>query len=415
MKSILTNVTRCIALALFVTSTAYAADLAWPSFMWGEPNNAPVLKLLQEKFEQENPGNSVKAINVPIGVFWDKQFADVASGNAPDVVTLFDPDVRAYIEADLLEPLDGALAAAGIAADRLVPTQRLAQKGGKTYAVPMQINARALFLNERLLKEAGVAPPKNLDEMIAAIRKLRKPDAQQFGFATVSKPGAANLLYIEIMPIVAGFGGGFFKDGKPSANAPETLAALRFIKTLYDEQLIPRGMDTPTYRQMFVQGKVGMYATGSFFAGVVAAGDKTTFANLGAEPLPFPSGRSMSITAFLAVPKASKNKELAAKLLTRMLKDDMQVAIVTMGKTHPGRLGVIPASFVAENPWFKAFEQASLNAQSYAPEGAEQYGNEIVKIVAEHVESMLFQNVPPDSAANAMQKALTDFIASKKK
>src|SRR5262249_4090760 len=158
--------------------------------------------------------------------------------------------------------------------------------------------------------------------------------------------------------------------GKPSANAPETLAALRFIKTLYDEQLIPRGMDTPTYRQMFVQGKIGMYATGSFFAGVVSAGDKATFANLGAEPLPFPSGRSMSITAFLAVPKASKNKELAAKLLTRMLKDDVQVAIVTMGKTHPGRVGVIPASFVAENPWFKAFEQAALTAQSYAPEGA---------------------------------------------
>src|SRR5262249_756733 len=113
------NVACCITLTLFVASTASAADLAWPSFMWGEPNNAPVLKLLQQKFDEENPGNSVKAINVPIGVFWDKQFADVASGNAPDVVTLFDPDVRAYIEADLLEPLDSALASAGVATDRL--------------------------------------------------------------------------------------------------------------------------------------------------------------------------------------------------------------------------------------------------------------------------------------------------------
>ena len=411
------NCARSIVLVLAagLPAAVLAADLAWPSFMWGEPNNAPVMKLLQEKFEQEYPGNSVKAVTVPIGVFWDKQFADVASGNAPDIVTLFDPDVRAYIEADLLEPLDGALAAAGIANDRLVPTQRLAQKGGKTYAIPMQINARALFYNEKLLKDAGVAPPKNVDEMLAAIKKLRKPDTQQFGYATVSKPGAANLLYIEIMPIVAGFGGGFFKDGRPSADAPETVAALKFVKTLYDDQIIPRGMDTPTYRQLFVQGKVAMYATGSFFAGVVAAGDKETFGNLRAEPLPFPSGRSMSITAFLAVPKASKNKELATKLLMRLLKDDMQAAIVTMGKTHPGRIGVIPASFVAENPWFKAFEQASLTARSYAPEGAEQYGNEIVKIVAEHVEAMLFQNVPAETTASNLQKALTDFIATKKK
>ena len=408
---------RWLVQTIFVMlpTLASAADISWPSFMWGEPNNAPVMKLLQEKFEQENPGSSVKAVTVPLAVFWDKQFADVASGNSPDVVTLFDPDVRAYIEADLLEPLDSYLAAAGIAIDRLVPTERLAQKGGKTYAIPMQINARALFYNEKLLKDAGVAPPKNIDEMLAAIRKLRKPDAQQFGYATISKPGAANLVYIEIMPIVVGFGGGFFKDGKPSASAPETVAALRFIKTLYDDQLIPRGMDTQTYRQLFAQGKVGMYATGSFFAGVVASQDKETYANLRAEPLPLPSGRTMSITAFLAVPKAAKNKDLAAKLLMRLLKDDMQTAIVTMGKTHPGRLGVIPASFVQDNPWFKAFEQATLTARSYAPEGAEQYGNEIVKIVAEHVEAMLFKGVSAEETGATLQKALADFVATKQK
>jgi multiple sugar transport system substrate-binding protein len=411
------NLLRRLGQAIFVVlpTLASAADISWPSFMWGEPNNAPVMKLLQEKFEQENPGSSVKAVTVPLTVFWDKQFADVASGNSPDVVTLFDPDVRAYIQADLLEPLDSYLAAAGIAIDRLVPTERLAQKGDKTYAIPMQINARALFYNEKLLKDAGVAPPRNVEEMLTAIRKLRKPDAQQFGYATISKPGAANLVYIEIMPIVVGFGGGFFKDGKPSANAPETIAALRFIKTLYDDQLIPRGMDTQTYRQLFVQGKVGMYATGSFFASVVATGDKETYANLRAEPLPLPSGRTMSITAFLAVPKAAKNKDLAAKLLMRLLKDDMQAAIVTIGKTHPGRLGVIPASFVQENPWFRAFEQATLTARSYAPEGAEQYGNEIVKIVAEHVEAMLFNGVSAEETGATLQKALADFVATKKK
>ena len=62
--------------------------------------------------------------------------------------------------------------------------------------------------------------------------------------------------------IVVGFGGGFFKDGKPSANAPETVAALKFIKGLYDEQLIPRGMEPNAYRQMFAQGKVAMYHPG---------------------------------------------------------------------------------------------------------------------------------------------------------
>jgi hypothetical protein len=70
---------------------------------------------------------------------------------------------------------------------------------------------------------------------------------------------------------------------------------------------------------------------------------------------------------------------------------------------------------VQENPWFKAFEQASLTARSYAPEGVEQYGNEIVKIVAEHVEAMLFTGVSAEDTGNNLQKALTAFMATKKK
>lgn len=398
-----------------VASQVRAAEVLWPSHQWGEPNNAPVMLELKRRFEQENPGNIVNNVVVPPATFFDKQFADVASGNPPDVVTLYDPDVRAYIEADLLEPLDGYYAAAGIRIDNLVPTMQLARKGGKIYAVPFQINARALFYNDKLLKEAGLEPPRNFPEFQGAIRKLRKAEAQQFGFATVSKPGAANLLYIEVMPIVTGFGGGFFRAGQPSANAPETIAALKFIKSVYDDQLIPRGMDTTTYRQLFVQGKIAMYATGGFFATVVANGNKDTYEHLRAMPLPFPSGRTMSITVFLAVPKAAKNKDLAAKLLMRMLKDDMQTIIVNLGKTVPGRVGVIPASFIQENPWFKAFEQAALTARSYAPDGAEQFGAEIIKIVAEHVEAMLFKGVSAEATASSLQKALTNFIVTKKR
>src|SRR5947207_913729 len=358
-------------------ASVFAADVLWPSHQWGELNNAPFMLELKKTFEQENPGVTIKNVTVPQAVFFDKQFADVSSGNPADIVTLYDPDLRAYLEHDVLEPLDPYLTAAQINSGSFIPTAKLAEKGGRTYAVPFQINARALFYNEKLLRDAGLQPPKTLAEFQAAIKKLRKEDLQQFRFGTVSKPGSANFLYIEIMPIVVGFGGGFFKDGKPSANAPETVAALKFIKGLFDEQLIPRGMEPNAYRQMFAQGKVAMYATGGFFAATVDSMNKETYANLRAEPLPLPSDKAMSITVFLGVPKAAKNKELAAKLLMRMLQDDMQRKIVLLGKTLPARLGMVPADFAKENVWFPAFEQAAKTAKSYAPEGAEQYGPEI--------------------------------------
>src|SRR5262245_22056032 len=397
------------------SSIARGAEIMWPSHQWGEANNAPVMLELKKKFDEGNPGHTVRNVTIPQAAFFDKQFADVAAGNPADVVTLYDPDIRAYIEADLLEPLDDYYAAVGVNIDTLIPTRALAQKGGKIYGVPFQINARALFYNEKLLQEVGLQPPQDFAEFQSAIRKLRKPEVQQFGYATVSKPGNTSIFYIEIMPIVVGFGGGFFKGGIPNATAPETIAALKFIKSVYDEQLIPRGMEINAYRQMFVEGKIGMYATGGFFAGSIANGNKETFANLNAIPLPFPSGKTIAITVFLGVPKAAKNKDLAARLLLRMLKDDMQTTIVIVGKTIPGRVGMVPKNFIEENRWFPAFEKAALAATSYAPQGVEQYGGEITKIVVEHVEEMLFKNTPVEESGGKLQKALTDFIATKKK
>src|SRR5215471_7326153 len=99
----------------------------------------------------------------------------------------------------------------------------------------------------------------------------------------------------------------------------------------------------------------------------------------------------------------------------RMLRDDIQARIVDVGKTVPGRVGVIPESFVADNKWFKAFEQAALTATSYAPQGAEQYGAEIAKIVVEHIEGMLFSGLSADETSDRLQKALDAFIAGKRK
>jgi multiple sugar transport system substrate-binding protein len=403
-----------VALLLSV-NMAVAAEITWPSFQWSEPNNAPVMKELKRSFEQENPGVTVKDLAVPPAVFWDKQMADTIAGNPPDVITLYDPEIRQYVEADLLEPLDKYYALAGIGTDSLVPTARLAKKDGKIYGVPFQVGARALFYNQKLLDDAGLNPPKDVDELLDAIRKLRKPDAQQFGFMTMSKPGNQSVAYIEVNALVVGFGGGFFKDGKPTANAPQTVAALKFLKTLYDEGLIPRGMDSNAYRQLFIQGKVAMYATGPFIAGIVAKEKQETYANLRAIPLPLPGKTTMAVTVFLGVPKAAKNKDLAAKLIMRMLRDDMQTLIVTVGKTFPGRPGFVPANFILENPWFKAIEEASLSAKTYAPEGAEQYGAEVVKIVGEHIETMLFKNVSADETGKNLQEALEQFIATKPK
>src|SRR5262249_31260291 len=163
-------------------------------------------------------------------------------------------------------------------------------------------------------------------------------------------------------------------------------------KRVYDEGLIPRGVQTGAYREMFAQGRIAMYASGAFMAGVVAQSNADVYRDLRAMPLPFPGNQTMSITVFFGIPKGARNQDAAAQVLVRMLRADMQLRIAEVGRAHPGRKGMLPPTFFSENPWFRAFETATLTARSYAPEGVEQHGAEIVRIVAEHLEAMLFGN-----------------------
>jgi multiple sugar transport system substrate-binding protein len=250
------------------------------------------------------------------------------------------------------------------------------------------------------------------EEFYEALKALRIPEEQQFGYAIFSKPGAADVFYIEMSPITIGMGGGFFRDGKPRVTDPEFVEALAFYKRIYDEGLIPRGVDHSTYRQMFIQGKVAMYASGGFMVGATQGGNEETYAHLRTIELPFHDGRSFTLSSFLGIPKGAPNKEAAARFLMTMLEDHWQQRVVEIIKAYPARRGMVPETFIEENPWFAAFERAALTSGSYAPHGAEQYGPEIMRIIATHMEAMLFTGVSAEDTAEALQQELEEFMAS---
>ena len=401
------------AVLAFAHGPAMAAEVVYPSFMWGESHNIPLLNEMVAAFEAANPGDTVKDINVPIAAFWDKQFTEVTSGKPADILTLFDGEMAQYLAADLLEPLNPWLDAAGIPTDSLLPTHSLATRDGKLYGLAMQVNSRALIYNKKLLDEAGLQPPSNLDEFYNILTTLRDPVKQQFGYATWSNPGAANVMYIETSPLVTGFGGGYFKDGKPNVTSPETVAALEFYKKIYDEGLIPRGVPHSTYRSLFIEGKVAMYASGAFMLGAAEQQNPETFRNLETRSLPFPGNRSFTLSAFLGIPKGAPNKDAAGRFLAAMLQPNVQAKVTEIVKALPARSGMVPAAFAKANPWFAAFEEAALTSGSYAPEGAEQYASEIYDIINGHIENMLFNDVAAAVVAKELQAELESLMASK--
>lgn len=392
---------------------AGAAEVTYSSWQWGEPANHTLLSKLKAEFEKDNPGDTIKPVSPPYDGFFDKQYTEVRAGSSSDIVTLFDPDMAAYLRADLLEPLDEYVKAAGISLDQLNPSHKHAMKDGHIYGVTLGVNPRGLIANGQMLEDAGVSMPTNIDEFLGAIKKLRNPARQQFGFASWATSGAAQDLYLETFPIVAGFGGQWFKDGKPTANSPETTAALKFIKELYAGGLVPR-VDSNTSRQMFIENKMAMQINGPYLVGWVAEQNKDVFQTIETATLPLPGNRTTAVSVFLGIPKTAKNKDAAGRYLTTLLKPEMQRAIVETVTSIPAVKGSVSEEFLARNPWFKAFVKAADTSVSFAPDGVEEYGPELYKIIGPAVEDMLFNDKDAEQVANQLQDDLTQFVASKR-
>ena len=61
---------------------------------------------------------------------------------------------------------------------------------GKRYGIPVQPHAELTWWRTDLLDAAGLKPPTNTDELLAAAKALHKPDQGQYGFLWKGARGA---------------------------------------------------------------------------------------------------------------------------------------------------------------------------------------------------------------------------------
>jgi ABC-type glycerol-3-phosphate transport system substrate-binding protein len=391
-------------------AAAQQIEINYPSHYWGESTHVGFFTPLVAQFEAENPTIKVVGSNVPLSVYWDKTFAELMAGTPADIVNPLDTQLGQYIEAGFLEPLTPYLKAAGYDIDSFYPVIRAAVRNGEIYAVPYGLNPRVFMYNEEMFRAAGVPVPTTVDEFMTAVRRIRNPQTQTFGFATMATSAAPDMTYLEIMPTVAGFSRGFVVNGKANANAPETVAALQLLKNLYDERLIPIGQDFQVYRSMFSEERVAALTIGAFMRNVAGNANPAVRDRIQVAPLPFPTGNTISVNNYLAVPRDAKNKEAAIKFILKVLEDQWQPKITEFTGAIPARPGLVSSDFLRQNPWFQGVLDVTPNAFPFAPDGVGRHAPEVVQIIIRHYEAMLFNNVSAQVTGDNMQRELEAFL-----
>ncbi|MFF2232241.1 extracellular solute-binding protein [Streptomyces anulatus] len=294
-----------------------------------------VFKKLAEGFEKKHPKVDVKYVNVPFGDAQNKfKNAAQAGDGAPDVIrseVAWTPD---FANLGYLAPLDGTPALKN-QDDFLKQAVASTKYEDKTYAVPQVIDSMGIFYNKKLLKEAGVEAPANLDDLKTAGKKIKDKTGKTGLYLRGDDP-------YYFLSFLYGEGGDLVDAGSKSVSVdqPEGVKAFKAVKALVDDGTAKTDASDgwENMMQAFKNGDVAMMINGPWAVADTLTGKEFTGKdNLGIAPVPAGSTAQGAPQGGhnLAVYAGSKNLDASYAFVEYMTSVDSQA-------TAAGELNLLP-------------------------------------------------------------------------
>jgi ABC-type glycerol-3-phosphate transport system substrate-binding protein len=311
-------------LLLSTTLAVQAEEIELWSFI--DPDEAGVrselLKGILEQFEAENPGTTVTT-NV---IQWTELGAQLLradrAGSVPDLVMLYSPYMQAQVAAGTLLPLN-PLIDAWPEADRedVITVPMAYDSQGNLYGLPYELRAYGIMYRSDLFKEAGIAAPKTIDEMVAALQHFTKDGNE--GVTASFNPASSTAAMEWLLPTVVSLGGKVIaEDGSADFQGPAMEQALQMYADLINKHKV-MSLETTLLsvddaRSVATSGQAVAHSNGTHNLSTMqeqsAEGAQWTYTPYPAldptHPIP------LSLQGWnLVIPKKAEHPELAWKLI----------------------------------------------------------------------------------------------------
>ncbi|MFC7405806.1 ABC transporter substrate-binding protein [Georgenia alba] len=130
-------------------------------------------------------------------------------------------------------------------------------------AVPYNLDMRVLWYNQRLLEEAGAAPPTDWPSYLEACAALKEMDV--YGYGTGTGAGAFTGTHALVCWMINNGGGLFNENQEPDLVTPQNIEAMEFVLEMVEQGYVdPR---SPSYSADNVQSQWEARAFGMGFEG----------------------------------------------------------------------------------------------------------------------------------------------------
>jgi multiple sugar transport system substrate-binding protein len=311
-----------------------------------------------DAFSKQNPSIKANVETMP-GSETDvaKLMTAVRSGAGPDLAVIDRFTVAQRAAAGLLADLTPFIKKEGKDLSQEyaeAPWQEVTYQG-KIYALPTETDARVLFYNKKILKDAGIdldefdpaRGPISPDRFKEIASKLNQTDASgaytRVGFVPWLEQGWGYTWGYA-------FGGSFFdsKNCKITADDPGVVKGYQFLydwaKAL-DPQKAQTFVDTywqwptkgtlPDAQMPFYTGKVAFIVDGNWLFAIMR--DVAPNLDYGVTYIPAPNGMKTSWSGgwCVVIPKGSKNAETAYRLLRYVTGEEGQTLLIKQASSLP--------------------------------------------------------------------------------
>ena len=256
--------------SLLALGSAQAVEIEYWQYVFD--SRVQAMDKLIANFQAANPDITVKHTTFPYADYQTRVVAAKVAGQGPDVVQLFYGWTDQFVSGGLVQPLDPAVFPHEEIESEFFPIVSAMKRGDDYYGIPTAVRSLALFYNKAIFAEAGIEPPTNLEELLAAAKATTKYDGGgniTSAGITMDMAGQDHHWWREVLVCQNG-GAPYDAEGNVAYNDAAGAAAIKFYTDLQTEHKVGLVGFMDEGQAAFRAGLAAMTIDGTFRLGAFA-------------------------------------------------------------------------------------------------------------------------------------------------
>lgn len=282
--------------------------------------------MMEAKVNEFAAANHVEVdyVVIPAADMKQKLMAAIEAGNAPDLIVGDDTLVGQFVSMQQLADCGEIFAEVDFTDNAKV----LGTFNGKEYLVPLAFTAPGMYLRTDKWAETGMDIPTTWEQLKEGAKIITDPANGFYGMGFGMGASGGGDAEGFCRTIILDWGGiPVDENGNVTVNSPETLEALKFIASLYEEGLVPPDAitgDDSWNNNAYLAGTVGVIANSGSVVSSMKEENPELLANTQIIAYPAgPDGKAFTLGGanVFGVFETGKNTEVAKEFITYYFAD----------------------------------------------------------------------------------------------